>query len=120
MSTQNGWRVEIVNSAQATIEHLRVIFSKFGLMVTDIGTCFTSSEFQEFAQRNSIRHTRIAPYHPSSNGLAERAVQTFKLGIRKQLSFAKIIILICRFTNQLQATKFQMPYHPASLDFIRM
>ena len=83
--------VEIVNSAtsQATIEHLRAIFSRFGLpevMVTDNGTCFTSSEFQEFAQRNSIRHVHIAPYHPSSNGLAERAVQTFKLGIKKQLA----------------------------------
>ena len=45
--------VEIVNSAtaQATIEHLRAIFARFGLpevVVTDNGTCFTSSEFQEF------------------------------------------------------------------------
>ena len=83
--------VEIVISAtaQATIKHLRMIFARFGLpevMVTDKGTCFTSSEFQEFAQRNNIRHVHIAPYHPSSNGLAERAVQTFKLGIRKQLA----------------------------------
>ena len=82
---------EIVNSAtsQATIECLRMIFARFGLpevMVTDNGTCFTSSEFQEFAQCNNIRHVRIAPYHPSSNGLAERAVQTFKLGIKKQLT----------------------------------
>ena len=66
-----------------------MIFARFGLpevMVTDNRTCFTSSEFQEFAQCNSIRHVRIAPYHPSSNGLAERAVQTFKLGLRKQLT----------------------------------
>jgi len=83
--------VEIVNSAtsQATIEHLRAIFSRFGLpevMVTGNGTYFTSSKFQEFARRNSIGHVHIAPYHPSSNGLAERAVYTFKLGIRKQLA----------------------------------
>ena len=83
--------VELVQSAtaHATIEHLRMIFARFGLpevMVTDNGTCFTSNEFQEFAQCNSIRHVRIAPYHPSSNGLAERAVQTFKLGLRKQLT----------------------------------
>ena len=81
--------VEIVNAAstQNTIEHLRAMFARFGLpkvMVTDNGTCFTSSDFAEFARRNQIRHIRIAPYHPSSNGLAERAVKTFKLGMKKQ------------------------------------
>jgi len=82
--------VEIVNSATApaTIEHLRLI-ARFGLpevMVTNNGTRFTSSEFQELAQCNNIRHVRTAPYHPSSNGLSKRAVQTFKLGIKKQLT----------------------------------
>ena len=55
-------------------------------MVTDNATCFTNSEFAEFAERNKIRHVRISPYHPSSNGLAERAVQTLKSGMKKQLS----------------------------------
>ena len=81
--------VEIVNvaSTQNTIEHLRTMFVRFGLpkvMVTDNGTCFTSNDFAKFARRNQICHVRIAPYHPSSNGLAERAVQTFKLGMKKQ------------------------------------
>ena len=81
--------VETVNTAsiQNTIEHLRSMFSRFGLpqvMVTDNGTCFTSHEFKEFARLDHIRHLTIAPYHPSSNGLAERAVQTIKLGMKKQ------------------------------------
>ena len=43
--------VETVNTAstQNTIEHLRSMFSKFGLpqvIVTDNGTCFTSYEFK--------------------------------------------------------------------------
>lgn len=42
-----------------------------------------SSEFQTFLRRNGIRHITSAPYHPASNGLAERAVQTFKSALQK-------------------------------------
>ena len=71
--------VAIVDTAttQNTIEHLCSMFARFGLprvMVTDNSTCFTSSDFAQFAQCDQIRHIRISPYHPSTNGLAERAV----------------------------------------------
>ena len=65
------------------------VFARFGLpkvMVTDNSTCFTSSELAEFAECNKIRHVGISPYHPSSNGLAERAVQTLKSRMKMQLS----------------------------------
>ena len=42
-------------------------------------------EFQEFTKRNGIRHVTTAPYHPASNGLAERAVQILKEGHRKMV-----------------------------------
>ena len=40
-----------------------------------------SLEFEEFIKGSSIRHVRTAPYHPTSNGLAEKAVQSFKVGM---------------------------------------
>ena len=41
--------------------------------------------FPSFRKRNSIRHVRCTPYHPSSNGLAERAVEPFKKALIKTM-----------------------------------
>ena len=73
-------------SSSCVIEELRSLFAKFGLpemVVTDNGTCFVSAEFEQFLRSNGIKHTTSAPYHPASNGLAERAVQTVKRGLKK-------------------------------------
>lgn len=73
-------------TSSITIEHLRKVFSTHGLpemLVTDNGSVFTSSEFKDFTKKNGIRHVTSAPYHPASNRLAERAVQTFKEHIRR-------------------------------------
>ena len=73
-------------STHATIIALSGIFATHGLPVTlvsDNGTSFTSDDFQRFCTRHGIKHIRSAPRHPSTNGLAERAVQTFKSSIMK-------------------------------------
>ena len=60
------------STSAAVIEELRPLFACFGLLetvVTDNGTCFVSTEF---VASNGIRHITSAPYHPASNGLAER------------------------------------------------
>ena len=72
--------MQSITSAK-TIEKLRIIFSTHGLprkVVTDNGPSFISQEFKEFIEANGIKHVTTAPYHPSSNGLVERAVQTVK------------------------------------------
>ena len=51
--------------------------------MTDNGPCFISEEFHEYMTRNGIHHIRSSPYHPASNGLAERAVLVFKEGCKK-------------------------------------
>ena len=73
-------------STEATLRKLRCIFATHGLpeiIVSDNGAGFTSVEFKEFMSRNGIRHITSAPYHPVTNGLAERAVQTFNNALKK-------------------------------------
>ena len=68
-------------TSSCTIEHLQSIFSTHGLphtLVTDNAKTFTSEEFKAFIKANGIIHITSAPYHPSTNGLGERAVQSFK------------------------------------------
>ena len=68
-----------------TIEKLRSIFATLPkTIVSDNGPSLVSSEFKKFLQLNGIRHITSAPYHhPSTNGLAERAVQTVKQGLKQ-------------------------------------
>ena len=80
--------VEVMPSitSEKTIEKLRMIYATHGLpqkLVTDNGATFTSSKFLQFTEKNGIKHVTSTPYHPSTNGLAERAVQTFKRAIER-------------------------------------
>ena len=50
--------------------------------MTDNGPQFVSKEFAEFVDKNGIKHVRVAPHHQSSNGAAERAVQTIKNALK--------------------------------------
>ena len=88
-------------SSASTISRLRRAFATHGIpeiIVSDNGTAFTSSEFQDFCKKNGINHVTSAPYHPSSNGTAERTVQTFKSFMEKQdKNKEKTECLISRF-----------------------
>ena len=73
-------------STSKTVEKLRFVFAIHGLprtIVSDNGPSFTSDEFKKFMQANGIRHITAAPSHPSTNGLAERAVQTVKQSLKQ-------------------------------------
>ncbi|XP_055918925.1 uncharacterized protein K02A2.6-like [Eupeodes corollae] len=75
--------------AKSTIEKFYETFARFGLprtLVTDNGTTFTGSEFQSFIKKNGIKHITSPPGHPQSNGLAENAVKSFKLAVKKILA----------------------------------
>ena len=73
-------------STQQAIKFLCSVFATHCLpeiLVPDNGSAFSSIEFETFVKRNGFRHIRVAPYHPASNGAAERAVQTLKDFMRK-------------------------------------
>ncbi|BHF64762.1 hypothetical protein SprV_0200776900 [Sparganum proliferum] len=73
-------------TTSATIAFLRRIFSQHGLPeipVSDNGSQFTSSTFEDFCHQHNIQHLRSPPYHPQSNGQAERFVDMFKRALLK-------------------------------------
>ena len=75
-------------TTEKTINELRLIFAQHGLpeeVVSDNGPQFVSNEFAEFMHKNGIKHTLTPPYHPQSNGAAERAVRVVKEALVKQV-----------------------------------
>ena len=93
-------------TSEAPIQKLRHAFARFGLpntIVTDNAKCFTSEEFKNFLKRNGVSHITSAPYHPASNGLAERAVQSFKTGMKK-LSQGTVSDRLARFLFHVRNT----------------
>lgn len=102
-------------SSEAVIIHLRNIFSYFGLpkiVVSDNGTQFTSASFKNFMQSNGIRHVRSAPYHPRSNGAAERFVETFKEGMLRNIHLPiqhRICHILLHYRNTVHSTTNSSP-----------
>ena len=93
-------------TASHTILELRDIFATLRLpdtVVTDNGPTFTSSEFRLFMSHNGIKHITVSPYHPSSNGLAERSVQTFKRAMVK-ISGGSVRERVCKFLTRYRCT----------------
>ncbi|CAB4033018.1 Transposon Tf2-9 poly, partial [Paramuricea clavata] len=68
-------------TAGSTINALCCIFGRYGLpeqVVSDNGSPFQSVEYEDLLNQNGIQRMLLSPYHPASNGQAERLVQTFK------------------------------------------
>ena len=94
------------DTLKGEIQILSRLFAKHGLpdtIISDNDNNFTSKAFKEFA--NGIKHLTTAFYHPSSNGITERAVKTFKEYLRKAInstyadSSIKILVNIQTYTT---------------------
>ena len=92
-------------SAQQTIEKLCTMFATHGIPITivsDNGPPFASAEFKQFMDANGVKHRRVPPYHPSSNGAAENLVKSVKKFLEKADKSTSI---------QTQISKFLASYH---------
>ena len=72
-------------TTEKTLDALYTLFARYGLpkkLVSDNEPQFIASSFDECMAANGIEHLRSAPYHPATNGEAERFVQTFKNSLK--------------------------------------
>nr|XP_012235012.1 PREDICTED: uncharacterized protein K02A2.6-like [Linepithema humile] len=90
-------------SANTVIKGFREAFATHGIpdvVVSDNGTGFVAAEVKEYLQKHGIKFIQTAPYHPASNGLAERMVQTLKHQLKKiparewQVGLANILLAL--------------------------
>ena len=103
-------------TSQVVIELSRTLFAQFGIpevVVTDNDPCFVSKEFETFMVTNGVKHITSAPYYPSTNGLAERAVQTVKKGLKRNKNgslSSRLAKLLISYRAAPQSTTGESPY----------
>ena len=105
-----------LTNAKSTIDLLEQDFAHFGFphtLVTDNATTFMSEEFQSWCKENGIIHLTGAPYHPATNGAAERLVQTFKKALKKSSLPPKKALQ--EFLMQFRRTPNSSGYSPSEL-----
>ncbi|CAI5682743.1 unnamed protein product [Oreochromis niloticus] len=83
------------------------------VLVSDNGPQFCSEEFRVFLKANGVKHIRSMPYHPATNGLAERFVQTFKHALRASRGTApvqqRLDTFLLTYRNTPHATTRETP-----------
>ena len=101
---------------QAKMSVLNTIFSRYGFpdkIVSDNGPQFIAEDFKRFLSNNVIKQKLCPPYHPASNGLAEKHVQTFKSKyVRSTVSgntIDKVSDLLFRYRNIPYSTTGKTP-----------
>ena len=94
-------------SAARTIEELRHVFTIHGLpqqLVSDNGPQFVSDQFAQFLKQNGTKHFRSSPYHPSTNGLIERFIQTLKKSLKASKDEGTLQQRLARFLLSYRTT----------------
>ena len=83
-------------SSEATIKKLFEIFTRFGMpkeMVADNGPQLISAEMVKFCKVRGIKLINSTPYHPRSNGAAERNVRTVKAALKAGAKLQNFLLM---------------------------
>ena len=100
----------VMNADTTTLKTLAVLYGWFcetngfpTTLVSDNGPQFTSHEFAGKMKKWGIKHILTPPYHPASNGLAEKAVHIVKDKLKKMNAPANPIDLFVTLQAALRA-----------------
>ena len=92
MDAHSKWpsviRIANYPTTEITIAGLDALFTIWGLpktLVSDNGPQCASADFANWCRSNGIVHMTSAPFHPSSNGEAERLVGVFKRAMQRSV-----------------------------------
>ncbi|KAI0979556.1 hypothetical protein GJ496_000593 [Pomphorhynchus laevis] len=80
MQMPEMWKSVNWNTSKITAR-LNEVFARWGILqtiVSDNSLHFASSMFNEWYANLGISHAKASPYHPQTNGLAERLIETLK------------------------------------------
>ena len=113
----------IMNADTTTLKTLTVLYMWFAdrgfpsTLVSDNGPQFTSKDFTDKMEKWGVKHILTPPYHPASNGLAEKAVGIVKDKLKKmdapgsplELHIYLQIVLL-RYRSTAHTSTEQTPY----------
>ena len=71
--------------SRTLIRHMKIIFARLGFpeqIISDNGSNFISEEMKNYFKQCGIKHRKVVPYSPQSNGLIERFHRTLKKAIQ--------------------------------------
>ncbi|XP_058448901.1 uncharacterized protein K02A2.6-like [Malaya genurostris] len=111
-------RVTSTSTTEATVGILDELFCSYGVpttLVSDNGPQFTAREFKHFLQMSGVKfHKFSAPYHPATNGQAERYVQTVKqalkaMGTTKSTLKKNINEFLCQYRRTAHSETTESP-----------
>ncbi|CAK9302873.1 unnamed protein product [Gordionus sp. m RMFG-2023] len=90
---------------------MKNLWARFGVtptIVSDGGPAFISEQFKMFCVETEVKHILAPPYHPSSNGQAERMVSIVKNWLRKsKYEGGKIWIAVATTIVEREKNNFQ-------------